>query len=94
MTTNQIKHGLKVFLFLTGVLLLTIGIWVISVGLENGGFMRRRKLVEITIAEGVIFGGLLVGVYIIVNLLKGRTRTKWETDEQKEIQKRNRNNGN
>lgn len=92
MTVNKIKYVFKLVFFSIGLLLFAVSSLSILIGFDNGGM--GRKLADMTIAEGISFLFFSVGGYIIVGLLKGRTMTKWEADEQKEIQTRNRNNGN
>ena len=92
MTANKIKYVFKLVFFSIGLLLFAFSSLTIFIGFDNGGM--GRKLADMTIAEGISFLFFSVGGYIIVGLLKGRTVTKWETDEEKEILKKNRNNGN
>lgn len=92
MTVTKIKYVFKLVFFSIGLLLFAVSSLSIFIGFDNGGM--GRKLADMTIAEGISFLFFSVGGYIIVGLLKGRTMTKWEADEQKEIQTRNRNNGN
>jgi|688.fasta_scaffold19953_8 hypothetical protein len=91
MEANQIKYLLKITLFSIGVLLFTLcGAVIVS---EIHG-IAGTKLQDISIGQFFVILLFLVGVYITTTLLKNRTVTKWETDREKEIQKKNRNNGN
>jgi hypothetical protein len=92
MWANKTKYFLKTTLFLIGVLLFATSGFVIYYGLSEGNI--KGKVGEMGQADLIVLSCFFVGAYITTNLLKGKTRTKWEMDEGKEIQKKNRNNGN
>lgn len=88
---NNIKHGFKIALFLIGLLLFGgFGAVIFS----EQEVLTSTRLRDITMGQFVVILFFLVGVYIITTLLKSRTMTRWEFIDRKEIQKKNRNNGN
>jgi hypothetical protein len=91
MSANKIKFLLKITFFSIGVLLFGMGGYGMFLVMEGLG---ENKLQDISIGQSFATLLFLVGVYITTTLLKGKTVTKQETDEQKEIFRRDKNNGN
>ena len=94
MDSNDIKFSFKMVLFLIGLFLFVGGgfvAWEVFLSIEGVG---KNKLQDITIGQSILVLLFLVGVYITTNLLKSRTITRLEMMREKEIQKKNRNNGN
>lgn len=91
MELNRIKFCFKIALFLIGLFLLVVGGYAAFLTIDGFGL---SKLQDITIGQSLLSLLFLVGVYITTTLLKSRTMTRWEFIERKEIQKKNRNNGN
>ena len=91
MELNRIKSFFKIALFLIGLFLVVGGGYGAFLTIDGFG---QSKLQDITIGQSFLSLLFLVGVYITTTLLKSRTMTRWEFIERKEIQKKNRNNGN
>ena len=71
---DEIKHGLRVFLFLTGLFLFATSSFIMYYGFTNGNM--GRKVGEMTHAEFVVVACFFVGAYITTNLLKRNTKEK------------------
>jgi hypothetical protein len=91
MDSNNIKYFFKMALFLIGLFLFVGGGYGVFLSIDGLG---QNKLQDISIGQSFLALFFLVGAYITTTLLKSRTMTRLEMMREKEIQKKNRNNGN
>ena len=71
---DEIKSGLRIFLFLTGLFLFATSSFVIYHGLTEGNM--RGTVGEMTQADFIVVVCFFVGAYITTNLLKRNTKEK------------------
>jgi hypothetical protein len=91
MDSNNIKYFFKMALFLIGLFLFVGGGYAVFLSIDGLG---QNKLQDISIGQSFLALFFLVGAYITTTLLKSRTMTRLEMMREKEIQKKNRKNGN
>ena len=71
---DEIKNGLRVFLFLTGLFLFATSSFIMFYGFNKGNM--RGNVGEMTQAEFLVVACFFVGAYITTNLLKRNTKEK------------------